>query len=202
VRVRFCVATVEGMSLAYLAFSHKVRNMKTSNLALTFAITVFCLAGCREAKIDDGLIPPEYLSQAQRVVGTYQGSLSIDSDPGAWGYFPSNTRTAKLTISIYGRRPQFLFSRDYASDNCRTSIGRLQSVRISDRGQLESATFEFDTDRECNIPTWGRVIIVSFSERNGKPHLMFSARGGQMAYTTEAGNEFTEIHLNGNFQHD
>lgn len=103
---------------------------------IIFILSAFLLlASCKEIQFADGRIPAEYLEQAQKFAGTYQGQF--EGEKGS------------LTIAFNGDRPEVSFSsgrghRDLLGGECDSMIGQIVSAEVSSKKNIKFVTFAFD----------------------------------------------------------
>lgn len=120
--------------------------MRLSTVFILFSFLVF---GCKK-DIDNGVVPSEYLQEAQKFVGNY------------YGEFNGVELKARIVLDDQNRLIVKTFSqknRQLLLENCPSQIGKLVSVDVkSEDKTVRAGNFEFDA-KECGLPQDGIEIF-------------------------------------------
>lgn len=126
----------------------------TQVLSAVFALLL--VAGCKTVDIQDGQVPSQYLSQAKKLAGTYNGNF--DGTPGS------------LTISFNGNKPVLTYANkrgdDILNNNCHSEFGNLLKVTIKSENKnptVSDALYDFDAGG-CSLFVRGREASLSFKQ--------------------------------------
>lgn len=118
---------------------------------LLSVVALLALASCKTVKFENGEVPSQYLSQAKKLEGVYQGSFQ-----GLRG---------KLVISFEGNRPYVRMTdnagRDLALPQCRANIHQLKWAYINNKKQVKSVGFYFHPG-SCFVE--GRELVLDFNK--------------------------------------
>ncbi|MGZ3742566.1 MAG: hypothetical protein ACXWRE_08120 [Pseudobdellovibrionaceae bacterium] len=124
--------------------------------ALMATITFLLITACKTVDIKDGRVPSQYLSEAQKLAGTYKGSF--------------NRVPGNLTISFQGDKPVVAYHNSHGDDilnnNCHSSFGNLLQVTVKEAHHtpyISNADFDFDAG-DCSLMVSGRDISLDFKQ--------------------------------------
>jgi hypothetical protein len=121
---------------------------------LTYLSVIFLLlAGCKTIELENGVIPAEYLDQAQRFVGQYEGHF--------------NGFKGVLTVSMKQNQPSIQWKdrrgNDLLAPKCKSQVGLAKSIYTETNNQqtiVREITFSFDPG-QC-IEVEGRQLTIKF----------------------------------------
>lgn len=128
---------------------------------IAFAMISLALTSCKTVEITNGEVPTEYLTEAKKLEGTYHGEF--------------NGQKTDLLIKFVGNVPTVSvqnLSKDLISSECNSQVGLLKSAQVSNEGQLQSATFAFDSNLCTDV--LGDELYLSTSFEDGKVTLKAS----------------------------
>lgn len=116
---------------------------------LVLLVSASLLSSCKMVEIENGEVPPEYLSQAKKLEGVYRGAF--DGNAG------------DLAIVFQGNRPVLSFrghdGGGLLPDYCHSEINSLKWASVNRKGFLDSVGFHFDPGT-CKIE--GREVVLYF----------------------------------------
>lgn len=118
---------------------------------LLSAVALLALASCKTVKFEDGEVPSQYLAQAKKLEGVYQGSFQ-----GLRG---------KMIVSFEGNRPYVRMvdtaGGDLVLPHCRANIHQLKWAYINNKKQVKSVGFYFHPG-SCFVE--GRELVLDFNK--------------------------------------
>lgn len=126
------------------------------NKLIVFSIMTLALMGCKTIEISNGNVPNEYLAQAKKLEGTYDGSF--------FG------KRGSLEVSFEGSHAVLKYHDEDQSDllgrGCNSVINDLMWIRGKEKhGEtvLTEAGFALDA-ANCRFQVQGHEVVLSFSK--------------------------------------
>lgn len=153
--------------------------------AILLATCLLALTGCEKIDLVDGRVPKEYLSQAQALVGTYNGQF--------------NGLAMQLIVSMNEDQPRFALVNSQGNDlleaRCASQIGLVKSIELDSNHVLEMATIDFNPNN-C-VSVLGKQITVKIAvSANNQVELKWAllmSSDFERKCTMEAGNPAQNI---------
>lgn len=132
--------------------------MKALLLSIIFLLTL----GCERISTQDGTVPAEYMSIAQKYVGEYRGQF--EGEDGS------------LTLTLDGNKPILSFrsvngETDILGANCHSTIGNLVAINPEKHNnviRVDSAEFAI-TSGSTDCPLLGKNLLLDFKHDGDLP---------------------------------
>lgn len=131
------------------------------------AVSSLFLTACPRIELKNGEVPAQYMSEAQKLAGQYQGEF--DRKEGVIEISFSQNRPAVKFLD----RTNLSLSRDLLYEGCNSSINQIKAIDVkklnsrnpdgSDQYRLNQADFAFYPG-QCPDEVLGREIYMSFSK--------------------------------------
>jgi len=132
--------------------------LKTFKVLLSglFVLSIF---GCKNVDIENGMIPDEYLGEASKFVGSYDGNFK--------------GQAGTITVALHGNHMALTFAGANGGNDllpgCRSVIGDLTQITVSEKSngnyELKRATFAFDPNL-CSEQVQGRHLYLDIKVKN------------------------------------